>query len=137
MINKAIEILKESANENNSSFVPIKPIINYLVTKCEGDGTFAERVILEGKTVKECMQYVEQEIKKKLNNKNGHIPDPEVYDMAVEYYTSDEIIIEKPEKRIKDTSIISESKSKGMILPKHPKKAKEEQKKNQISIFDF
>lgn len=129
MLEKAINILNGELEKEHSSMVPAIPIINYLISKCENDEEFAERIVLENKRIKECFEYVLQEVRKKLNNKNGWIDDPEVYAMAETYYLSDdENLIEKPEPRVID--IPKTNANNKTVVKKEPKK-------DQLSLFDM
>lgn len=133
---EAIELLKGELEKEHSPMVPATPIINYLISKCKCDENFATRIILEKKSLKECLEYVLQDVKKKLNNRNGHIPDQEVYDMAEIYYILDEVIIEKPEEKIRDRiNEIPQTKANNTATGKTKKI--EKQKKEQMSLFDF
>lgn len=136
-----ISLLREELTKEHSPMVPAVPIIDYLISKCECDKEFSERITLEKKSLKECLEYVLQEVKKKLKNGNGYIPDPEVYAMAETYYILDEVAIEKPVKayekakeRIKEIPKPNkQTESKITILFKEETK----QEKQQISLFDF
>lgn len=129
MLEKAINLLNDELKKEHSEMVPAVPIINYLISKCENSEEFAERIVLENKSLKECFEYVLQEVKKKLNNKNGWIDDPEVYGMAEHYYLSDEEgLIEKPEPRIID--IPKTNTNNKTVVKKAPEK-------DQLSLFDM
>ncbi len=128
MLENAINILNEELEKKHSPMVPAVPIINYLISKCENNEEFAKRIVLENKSIKECFKYVLQEVKKKLNNKNGWIDDQEVYDMAETYYLSDEDLIEKPKPRVMD---IPKTNTNNRTV------VKKESEKDQLSLFDM
>lgn len=129
MLKNAVNLLKEELEKEHLPMVPAVPIINYLIARCEDDKIFSERILLEEKSIKECFEYVLQEVKKKLNNKNGWIDDPEVYAMAEYYYLSDEEnLIEKPEPRVID--IPKTNTNNRPVVKKAPEK-------DQLSLFDM
>lgn len=128
MLEKAINLLNKELEKEHSPMVPAVPIINYLISKCGNDEEFAERIVLENKSIKECFEYVLQEVKKKLNNKNGWIDDPEVYGMAEYYYLSDENLIEKPEPKVMDVP---------KTTTNNRPKVKKSPERNQLSLFDM
>jgi hypothetical protein len=124
----AVKMFDGELGNKHDGMVPAKPILNYLIAKAKEDEEFADRVMLEEKTVKECFQYVMQEVKKALNSKNGYLADQVVYDMATDYFTLDGELIEKaPEPPKIDTS-------RQAFTPPTPKK---EEKKPQISLFEM
>lgn len=128
MLEKAINLLNKELEKEHSPMVPAVPIINYLISKCGNNEEFAKRIVLENKSIKECFKYVLQEVKKKLNNKNGWIDDQEVYDMAETYYLSDEDLIEKPKPRVMD---IPKTNTNNRTV------VKKESEKDQLSLFDM
>lgn len=128
MFNKAVDMLEKELEKKHSPYVPAIPIINYLISKCKDDAEFAKRVTLENKTLEECLEYVLQEVKKKLNNKSGWIDDQEVYDMAEYYYLSDENLIEKPEPKVMDVP---------KTTTNNRPKVKKSPERNQLSLFDM
>lgn len=127
----AVDLLKEELEKEHSPMVPAIPIINHLISRCEGDEAFSERVVLENKSLEECLKYVLQEVKKKLDGKNGCIPDQEVYDMAETYYTLDKVEIEKPKARTID---IPQRKANNISVQAKKSKPIE---KEQMSLFEF
>lgn len=131
--------LEKDLKKEHSRMVPAEPIIKYLISKCQVDEEFSKRITLEKKSIKECLVYVLQEVKKILNNQNGHVPDPEVYAMAESYYILDEVVIEKSEyekakERIKDIpKTTNQTENKITVIPKTQVK----KEKEQISLFEF
>ena len=124
----ALNIFKNGLEEEHDDMVPAEPTLQYLISKCEEDNNFYERVLLENKKVKECMQYVLQEVKKKLENKNGYLPREEVFGMAEEYYLSDDIKIDKPKPR--STPTINRTNNVSVQA-----KVEEKPEREQISLF--
>lgn len=137
MFNKAVDMLEKELEKKHSPYVPAIPIINYLISKCKDDAEFAKRVTLENKTLEECLEYVLQEVKKKLNNKSGWIDDQEVYDMAVTYYVSDDIKIEKPEDKYKKIKEKYEKTKDTINNIKNTVTMKNPPANNQLSLFDM
>ncbi len=93
----AVNKLRNELGKEHNKFLPTEHILKYLLTKAYEDLAFAQRVILEKKNAKELFEYMLQEVKKALNGQNGWLDNQVVYEMAVTYFTSDEITIEKPE----------------------------------------
>lgn len=87
--------LEAELEHAKSTLLPVFPIVRYLKNKCLADAAFAAVVQDERKTLVKCFQYVEGEVKKALNGKNGWIDDNEVYAYAETYYLTDEAIFEK------------------------------------------
>lgn len=124
----AVKTFEGELGNKHDNMVPAKPILNYLIAKAKEDEEFAARVMLEEKTVKECFQYVMQEVRKALKSKSGYLEDQAVYDMATDYFTLDGELIEKvPEPPKRDTN-------RQAFTPSTPKK---EEKKPQISLFEM
>lgn len=134
---KAIDILKGELEKEHSPMVPGVPIINYLIDKCEKDENFADRITLENKNLKECLEYVLQEVKKKLNGKNGYIPDQEVYNIAETYYLLDEVKIEKPETKAIDIPKTKNKTNNKVTVQTNQTKKNKLPQKEQLSLFDF
>lgn len=134
---KAIDILKGELEKEHSPMVPTVPIINYLIDKCEKDENFADRITLENKNLKECLEYVLQEVKKKLNGKNGYIPDQEVYNMVETYYLLDEVKIEKPETKAIDIPKTKNKTNNKVTVQTNQTKKNKLPQKEQLSLFDF
>lgn len=95
-MNKAIEKLTVELSKEHNRAVPSIPILNYLIAQVEENEELASRITLENKTIKECFEYVLQEVRKLLDGKNGWLDDQEVYDLAINYFISDDIEIKKP-----------------------------------------
>lgn len=95
-LNEEASIKLEAELEHaKSTLLPVFPIVRYLKNKCLADAAFAAIVQDERKTLAKCFQYVEGEVKKALNGKNGWLDDNEVYAYAETYYLTDEAIFEK------------------------------------------
>lgn len=150
----AIKVLRDALNGNYDNNVPAGPIINYLLTKCEEDEEFAQRVVLENKNVKDCMKYVLQEVKKLLNNRSGWLEDRVVYGLAENYFINDEIVFDdevakqKANEKAKDKSknkVNEKPKVTALDTLKKEKKAdkKSDEKQTQsqsnpqMSLFDL
>lgn len=138
-IKSALDILEKGLKEKYSPKFPANSIIEYLISKAEKDEGFSKRINLENKTVKECIKYVEQEVKKLLIEKygeegryGGHLDDDVVYKIAENYFILDDIIIEKPVERIREIPKPKTNKNTTVLTKKEEKKDK-----GQISLFDF
>lgn len=95
-LNEEASIKLEAQLETaKSTLLPVFPIVRYLKNKCMADDGFAAFVNDEKKTLDKCFNYVEGEVKKALNGKNGWLDDNEVYAYAETYYMTDEAVFEK------------------------------------------
>lgn len=123
----AIELLKVEIENEHDKMIPAEPILNYLIAKAKDDREFSQRVMLEGKTVKKCFEYVLQEVKKALDSKSGYLEDQIVYNMAVDYFVLEGELVEKaPEPPKKENKSVS--------VPLAPK---EKEEKPQMSLFEL
>lgn len=95
MVKLAVSKIKNELAENKNESLPVEPIAKYLIDKCEKDGSFAARVVLENKNLKECFVYVYSEVRKKLTGSGGYLPDSVVYKMAEDYFILDKVEINK------------------------------------------
>lgn len=95
-LNEEASIKLEAQLERaKSTLLPVFPIVRYLKNKCTADDAFAAFVNDEKKTLDKCFNYIEGEVKKALNGKNGWLDDNEVYAYAEAYYMTDEAVFEK------------------------------------------
>lgn len=139
---KAKEKLKKEIQGNKDVRVPAEPIVKHLISKCEEDKKFAERVELKDKSLKGCFDYVFNEVKKKLNGVNGWIDDNEVYKMAETYWllniTELRNIEIKETNKGKNPNKVNRTES-GNVPPKKEvkKNVKEILENKQVSIFDI
>lgn len=138
----AIEKLKRELESEDKSNVPAEPIVKYLISKCENDSIFAERVKLKNKNLEECFNYVYQEVKKKLNGGSGWVDDNEVYKMAETYFILDKVDIEakQPPRPKKEVSEVKKEEKKVKKITPKPKKKEVPQKlekMEQITLFDY
>lgn len=138
----AIEKLKRELESEDKSSVPAEPIVKHLISKCESDATFAERVKLKSKNLEECFNYVYSEVKKKLNGVSGWVDDNEVYEMAETYFILEKVDIEakQPPRPKKEASEVKKEEKK--VKKSTPKlKKKEEPQKleemEQFTLFDY
>ena len=115
-----------------STLLPVFPIVRYLKNKCMADDGFAAFVIDEKKTLDKCFNYVEGEVKKALNGKNGWLDDNEVYAYAETYYMTDEAVFEKlaAEKEEEEKKRRADVEKRRKEQEEKRKKAAKEKKKN-------
>jgi len=152
----SVEKLKRELEKSKVNSVPAAPIVKYLLGKCDSEDSFASRVLLKDKNLKECFDYVYSEVKKKLKSVSGWISDEEVYKIAEDYFILDTIKIEdKVPERISKSSGNAENKEKVLIKKENNteeikidtrkevtvkiKKEKQSQvlMTGQVSLFDF
>lgn len=69
-----------------------KVIKEYLESRAKTDDLFAKSYAKEGKSIKECCNYIIQEVKK--SGREG-FADEEIFSMAVHYYDEDNIKVDK------------------------------------------
>ncbi|EOU1841536.1 hypothetical protein IZT14_001820 [Clostridium perfringens] len=117
--------------------VPSAPIKKWLINKCKDDNDFC---ILVNKTdTDKLFGYVYEEVRKKLNGKNGWIDDDVVYNIAESYFGNVSNSKKERKEEIKKESNVIDFK------PKKENASKGKVKKNkadniidnQISIFDL
>lgn len=78
--------LENELNEIKNNFVPINPIKDYLLKACQDNDYLTDMLLTPNHTLISCAKYVEQEVRKALNNQNGYLDDAEVYGMAEDFY---------------------------------------------------
>lgn len=115
--------------------VPSEPIKKWLINKCKENNDFC---ILVNKTnTDKLFSYIYEEVKKKLNSKNGWIDDSVVYNIAESYFgkvsNSDKKEEVKKDSNVIDFKAKTEKTSKG----KAKKNKADTVVDNQISIFDL
>lgn len=81
-----------------------KPIIGYLLKRCEEDGGIAQDVMQEHKTWKKCFDYINENARKQAVGNRGvvHVPDETAYEWAEDYYHKDDK--EEEEKKAKEAA---------------------------------
>ena len=132
-LNEEASIKLEAQLETaKSTLLPGFPIVRYLKNKCMADDAFAVLVNDEKKTLDKCFGYVEGEVKKALNGKNGWLDDNEVYAYAETYYMTDEAVFEKlaAEKEEAEKKRRADVEKRRKEQDEKPKKAAKEKKKN-------
>lgn len=110
---RSIEKLEKEIKENKNNQIPASPIVNYLKKMCRTNEEFSKLVESDNKKLSDCFKYIYEEVRKKLNNKNGWVDDQEVYNIAISYYKDENI--ESTEKENLDTKINIVSKSEKQI----------------------
>lgn len=144
MDNKATIKIDEQLKKIKNSPVPAVPIAKYLTNKCKEDKSFADRVALEDKSLKECFGFVYSKVKEKLKGISGYLADEEVYKMAEDYFTLDKVEIDKAIKEPKKSKQVKKNE-KTMIkkekpkVKKSPKKEKDTTLENadQVTLFEL
>ena len=132
-LNEEASIKLEAQLETaKSTLLPVFPIVRYLKNKCTADDAFAAFVNDEKKTLDKCFNYIEGEVKKALNGKNGWLDDNEVYVYAETYYMTDEAVFEKlaAEKEEEEKKRRADVEKRRKEQEEKRKKAAKEKKKN-------
>lgn len=147
----SIEKIERELDESKVNNVPAAPIAKHLISKCEVDSSLSSRVLLKDKSLKDCLNYVYQEVKKIINGACGWIDDPEVYKIAEDYFILDNIKIEtkisegikKKEnfknddiKELVNTKELIDTKPKNDNIKNKITKEKEILTTGQVSLFD-
>lgn len=83
MINKAIAHITDQMMKLNQPLVQL--IEEYLTEICTTEAV-AEKLLAEGKTLKELNDRMWSEAAKRKTGQGAYIPEPELYAMAEEYY---------------------------------------------------
>lgn len=77
-------------------------ITSYLEKRAEGDELFAKSLKKPNKSIKECLNYIIQQVK--ASRKNGEmcvaVADMDVYNLAVHYYDEDDIKVDEPQTSV-------------------------------------
>lgn len=136
-LNEEASIKLEAQLETaKSTLLPVFPIVRYLKNKCMADDAFAVFVNDEKKTLDKCFNYVEGEVKKALNGKNGWLDDNEVYAYAETYYMTDEAVFEKlaAEKEEEEKKRRADVEKRRKEQEEKRKKAAKEKKKNTAEV---
>lgn len=90
---QAVQTLEAELAVVDNSIVPMTAIKDYLLTAMKDNSYLQEMILTSNRTLAACATYVEGQVREALNNKNGYLPDAEVYGMAEDfYYLSDEDI---------------------------------------------
>jgi len=115
-----------------STLLPVFPIVRYLKNKCLAETDFAELVLDEKKSLKNCFDYITGEVKKALNSQHGWLDDEEVYAYAETYYMTNEEEFErraaqKAEEEKKEREAVAKKRKEQE--EKRKKAAKEKKKK--------
>ena len=144
---KAKEKLEKELEEAKADTYS-KPIIDYLLRRCEEDQGMAEDVCLKHKTFKKCFSYITDKAKKMAGGKGAAcVRDEVVYEWAEDYYHKDDK--EEEEKKIKEEKKAekNEKPEKEKIDPKpekfiqmaeKPKKIKKEKEiDGQLDFFSL
>jgi len=147
----AAEKLKTEKTGVQNPTMPVAPIAQHLITMADADEAFANLVLQEHKTLIKCIAHVEKEVKKRVHG-SGYIPDPEVYQMAIDYYQLDDAALEQKtmeeerkrkeeaEKKAEEEKARREAerKQKAIERQEEERKKKEEElkKQGQLSLFE-
>lgn len=90
---QAVQTLEAELAAVDNSIVPMTAIKDYLLTAMKDNSYLQEMILTSNRTLAACATYVEGQVREALSNKNGYLPDAEVYGMAEDfYYLSDEDI---------------------------------------------
>ena len=112
---------KEMKDDENKSFA--KPVIGYLLKRCEEDLGLAQDIVQEHKTWKKCFDYIYEKARKQAIGNRAVVRDDVVYEWAEDYYHKDDKAEE--EKKAKEAA---EQKKK---QEERDKKAKAEPQKTE------
>lgn len=143
----SLEKLERELEECKTNSIPAAPIAKHLVSRCKQDELFSRRVLLTGKSLKDCFDYVYQEVKKRLDSVSGWVADEEVYKIAEDYFILDNIEIkskapETPKKKETVKELTQSTEIKDVKTKKDDNKNKMSKEKEilnvgQVSLFDF
>lgn len=132
---KALSILNEGLEKEKDKRVPVDHIIEYFINKAKNEQGFAERIVLANKTLKECFEYVYQEVRKRISGPCGWLDDDVVYKIAETYYILDEVEIKKPEVPKPKVSTPKTTPVTPVAVKPMPTKSKNNLQ--QISLFEL
>lgn len=124
-MNDSINKIKEIKDDQR---VPSKPIKKYLINKCKENNEFCE--LVNNSDIEKLFNYIYEEVRKKLNGRNGWIEDSTVYNIAESYFIKTKSSKKEKEEPNKEHKVIN-------FKPKEGKKVNSKVINNQISIFDL
>lgn len=104
-------------------------IEKYLQGLAAKDPLFAETFKKEGKSIKDCCNYIMETVKNKGVNV---LTNDEVYGMAVHYYDEDDI---KPKGNVSGRVVMTTDSSADPVLPAKKKLSKKSAPVNQPTLF--
>lgn len=110
---------KELKSAKDKDFA--KPIISYLLKRCEEDEGVAEDVAQEHKTWNKCVDYIYKQARKQATGNHVAVRDDVVYEWAEDYYHKDDKA-EEAEKAKKVAEAKAKSKRKKAAEKKKPTK---------------
>lgn len=94
----------------------LQDIVDELIKQCEKEPAFADKILSEKKSLKECWEYIKSQARKKAVNNCAKIDDTTVYGWAIHYF--DEEVLEdwKPvQASVSATSNKLKAKSKAKV----------------------
>ena len=118
-------------------------IKNYLDQRAKEDSLFAEAYKKEGKTIKECCNYIISEVQKSAKNNRAAMTSDEVFSLAVHYYDEDNVKADKKvnARVVVPAELVSKDKASKSTEDKPKKQAKQKAAKKeafenrQLSLF--
>ena len=118
---------KELAADSGNTFT--KPIIGYLLKRCEEDEGLSQDVMREHKTWRKCFDYINEKARNQAGGNRGvvHVPDDVVYEWAEDYYHKDDKVEE--EKKAKEEAKRKAKREKEEAERKAKRKKEKEAKK--------
>lgn len=82
-----LNVEKESEDvKKYSNRIPAEPIVDYLLSRCDEEEV-ARSIRKMGKSLKNCLEYVEKEARKIVTKEKPYLADMTVFLMALDYYT--------------------------------------------------
>lgn len=104
-------------------------IKNFLDQLAEEDELFAKTYAKENKSIKECCQYIYQQVEKARSGNSRCVAceDDEIYGLAIHYYDEDDIEVSGPKAKVKEVQHVETPKATKTKTKSKPKaKAKPE-----------
>ena len=95
-------------------------IKNFLDDLAKEDELFAKTYAKENKSIKECCQYIYQEVEKQRSGSAKCVAceDDEIYGLAIHYYDEDDIVVNGPKAQVEDVKHVDTPKPKTKTKPK-------------------
>ena len=152
------EALKEKAQNKLKSELEqakdksfAKPVIEYLLKRCEEDKGVAEDVLLGHKTWEKCYSYIYEQARKQSIGNSAVVKDEVVYEWAEDYFHKDDKAEEEKKAKAAKTKekpemekVAKKQEEKKIAAPireeikeKKKKHIKTEELEGQMSIFDM
>lgn len=108
-------------------------IKNFLDDLAKEDELFAKTYAKENKSIKECCQYIYQQVEKQRSGSAKCVAceDDEIYGLAIHYYDEDDIVVNGPKAKVEDVKHVDTPKPKTKTKSKPKMKVVEKEEEDE------